>query len=146
MLPQQQILVTMRVIVHDRDHLEPARGIEGRSLEAERHEKHLPAATAARLLLCCRQQPRPQSLPAPCVLYPELTNFCPTAPRIPTDPGDDPMVVVPHQDRHPLPVPDACRGGVELVDPILQVLNLVRRGLGADEEFRSQFPNPFEEP
>jgi hypothetical protein len=123
------------MVVHHRDDFKSVLGIEGRSLEAEGHEKHFPAATPAGLSLCCSKQSRAQSLPAPRLLNPELANLRPTAPRIPADPGDDPMVLVPHEDRQPLAARDACRGGVELIEPILQELNIVWRRLGADEKF-----------
>lgn len=128
--------MTVRVVVHHRDDFKSVLGIEGRSLEAERHEKHLTAASPARLLLRCREQPRPQSLVAPRLLHPELAYFRATAPRIPTDPGNDPPVFVPHEDRQPRAVRDTCCGNVELVEPILQVLNVAWRRLGADDEFR----------
>ena len=93
--------MTVRVVVHHRDDFKSVLGIEGRSLEAERHEKHSPAAPSARLLLCCPKQARPQSPLAP-HLHPELSNLRTTAPRVPADPGNDPMVVVAHEDRQPL--------------------------------------------
>lgn len=136
-LAQEHVLVTLRVVVHHRDDFESVPGIERRSLEAERHEQHLSAAPPARLLFCRREQPRPPSLPTPRLRHPELANFRAPAPRIPADPGDHPMIVVSHEDRQPLAIRDARRGGVELIQPILQVLDFAWRRLGAADEFRS---------
>jgi hypothetical protein len=136
-LAQKDVLVTVWVVVHYRHDFKSVPGIKGGSLEAERHEKYLPAAPPARFLFCRRKQPRPQPLPATRLLHPELANLRATAPRIPTDPGNDPMGVVPHEDREPRAVGDACRGAVELIEPILEALDLDWRRLGADDEFRS---------
>lgn len=58
-LTQEHILVTVRVVVHHRDNLKSAFGIECWSLKAERHEQDLPAAPPAGLFLCCTKQLRP---------------------------------------------------------------------------------------
>jgi len=107
------------MVVHDCDDFESVPGIKGWSLEAERHEKHLSTAAPARLFLCCSKQSRPQSVIAARLLDPELANFRARAPRIPAYPGDDPTIVVSHEDRQQLAVSDACCRGVEFVDPIL---------------------------
>ena len=91
-LPQEHVGVTVRMVVHDCDDFESVLGIKRRSLEAERHEKHLSTAAPARLVLCCFKQSRSHSVIAERLLDPELTNFRAPAPRIPAYPGNDPIV------------------------------------------------------
>src|SRR5437773_8986967 len=126
------------VVVHHGHDLKAVLRVKRRSLERERHEEDLPAAPPASLVLCCLKQPRSQSLFAPDLLHPELANFEAPAPRVPTDPGSDSICLVSYEDRQPLAVCDACRGRVELVDAILQILNLAWRGLRGDDEFGSR--------
>src|SRR5262245_28236615 len=132
---QEHVPVTARVFIHHGHDLKSVPGVEGWRLEAERHEKHLRAAAPTRLRFCGSKEPGPQSPRAPRLLHPELANFGAATPRVSADAGDNPTLLVPHEDRQPLAARNPGRGGVELVDPILQILNVAWRWLG--NEFRS---------
>src|SRR5712692_1604983 len=125
------------MVIHRGDNLKAALCVEHRSLETERREQDLPAAAPASLLLCRPEQPCPQSVFTPRFLYPELADLQATAPGIPTDARDDSIPLVPHEDREPLAVRHARHARVELVESIFQILNLLRRRLRLDDEFRS---------
>ena len=54
-LPQKQVSMAARVVLHGRDELEAALRVKRGSLERERHENHLRAAAPAALLLGGRE-------------------------------------------------------------------------------------------
>src|SRR5262249_369190 len=126
-LPEKEILVAARKVVDGAQNLETVLRVEGRGLEREGREHDLPAPPAPRLPLGRVEQPRPQSLPPPRLLYPELTNLAATAPRVAADPGDDPAALVLHEDGEPLAIPESRCSRIELIDPVLQVLDLLGR-------------------
>src|SRR5262249_6160687 len=92
--PQQEILVTSWVVVYRSHSCEPALHVKGGSLERERREKDLPAAAPANLVLCGREQFRPQAPAALRLLDPELPDLAATAPGVPANPSDDLPTVV----------------------------------------------------
>src|SRR5262245_10248120 len=129
MLPEQEVLVAARKVVDGGEGFEAALGVEGRGLKRERRQDHLPAAAASRLPLGRIEEPRSQSLPPPRLFHPELANLAAAAPRVTADPGHDPAALVLDEDGEPLTVPVSRCPRVELVEPVLEVLDLLGRRL-----------------
>src|SRR6476661_4782867 len=102
--PQQEILVPPWVVLDPGHRLKPALRVKGRSLEAECHEKHLPAAASASLVLRCLEESRPPAAATLRLLYPELPNLAVTAPGMSANPSDEVLRVCSHEDRQPLAV------------------------------------------
>jgi hypothetical protein len=92
------------MVVHDCQDLKAVLGIGRGRLETERHQKDLSAAASARFLLRRLEQPRPQPLFTPRLLYPKLADLEAAASGIPADPRDDSVLLVPHENCQPCAV------------------------------------------
>src|SRR5262245_51565582 len=119
--------VAARKVVDGGEGFEAALGVEGGGLKRERHQDHLPAAAASRLPLGRVEEPCSQPLPPPRLFHPELANLATAAPRVAADPGHDPAALVLDEDCEPFAVPVSRCPRVELVEPVLQVLDLLGR-------------------
>src|SRR3954462_3352706 len=103
-LPHQQISVAARVLIENRNGFEATCCIKRRRLKIERHQDDVPATAPARFLLGRDEQTRSKSLLAPRLFDPKLANLKTPAPGVARDPGDDPLLLVPREDREPVAV------------------------------------------
>src|SRR5207245_2386690 len=102
------------------DHVVAVAPVERGRLIAVRVEVHLVAAAAQRFGFGAGEQARPETVPAKLLVDPDRLDEAGPAPRPAMQAGHHGALSVAHEDRERAPVVDAARGGVELVEPLVE--------------------------
>ena len=116
------------------DHVVAVAPVERRRLIAVRVQVHLVAAAAHRFRFGRGQQPRAKTVPAKLLVDPDRLDEAGPAPRPAMQAGHHGALSIAHEDRERAPVVDAARGGVELVEPLVEERNVLPARIVLDPE------------
>jgi hypothetical protein len=118
--PKQQLVMSLRVVRHARNHMKPQTFVEPRRLEAVRREQHLRAPSSPSLAFRGIYQRSSQTPVTPGFLYPYLPNLAAATPRVTAHPRHDLPAFVAHKHSEGAAVCNSRDGDIELIQTVLK--------------------------
>jgi hypothetical protein len=114
----------MGVVGNLSDYLEAKLLIKTRCLKAVGAENQLPATSSHRLRLGFSQHTPAETLPANGLGHPHLPKLAGFSPGVPCGAGHDVPGIVSQEDAEKAAIIDPRRGGIELVQPVFEELDV----------------------